>query len=150
MEKILVSACLVGDNNRYDGKNSLNKDVMSINDSFDFILVCPEVDGGLPIPRPRAEIVKSHVVNENNRDITSKYIAGIDKLMVIIKYFGIKQAILKEKSPACGVHQIYDGTFHKKLIDGSGLLTRKLQEMGIKVYSENDIEQFKADNNLSN
>lgn len=145
MEKILVSACLVGDNTRYDGKNSLNNEVLEFTKTFDFILVCPEVMGGLPTPRPKSEIVKDKVFNENNKDVTKYYIAGIDKLMSAINFFHIKRAILKEKSPACGVNQIYDGTFHNKLINGNGLLTKKLISMGITVYSENDLDKLKAD-----
>ena len=142
MEKILVSACLVGDNTRYDGKNCLNEEVMKLNEKFDFVLVCPEISGGLSVPRPRAEIIDGKVFTEYKIDITKKYLAGIDQILPVVKYFHITKAILKENSPSCGVHKIHNGKFNGGLIDGQGLLTKKLLEFGVEVYSENDLDKL--------
>lgn len=142
MEKILVSACLVGDKTRYDGKSAYSPSVMELNEKFDFILVCPEVFGGLKTPRPAAEIVGDRVINMNNKDVTASYIKGIEQVKFAVKYWRITKAILKENSPACGVHKIHSGKFDGKLIDGQGLLTQTLINLGVEVYNEKEVDEL--------
>ena len=143
MEKILVSACLVGDNTRYDGKNCKNNEIIKLNEKFDFILCCPEVQGGLKTPREPFEILNGKAVTLNGRDITNNIEKGIAYYENIIRFYDIKVAILKELSPSCGKNKIYDGTFRNRIVPGSGLFVKKLRELGVDVYTENELEEFK-------
>ncbi|RBQ26731.1 MULTISPECIES: DUF523 domain-containing protein [Arcobacteraceae] len=156
--KILVSSCLLGEDVRYDGANSnialnpkfkfsykeLFMDIMCENEIYS---ICPEVAGGLTIPRNKAEI-KSHnkpfiVIDEFNNDITINFLLGAKKALDICKENDIKVALLKSKSPSCGNSKVYDGTFNGNLIDGKGLTARLLEENGIKVFNENELDNLK-------
>ena len=141
--KIIVSACLMGENCKYDGGNNCNQELMDILKGHEVILVCPEVMGGLLIPRCPAEIKNDMVVNKNGIDVTKEYHLGAKKTLEIAKDGGIKIAILKSRSPSCGSGKIYDGTFSKRIIDGDGITTKLLKENGIKVLTENDVELIK-------
>lgn len=143
MEKILVSACLLGEKTRYDGKGNYNPEVREAIKDYEVILVCPEVFGGLSTPRLKSEIRGSKVVNEEGKDVTRYFEKGVLTSLEPVKYFGIKKAILKENSPSCGVNSVYDGTFRKKLVDGNGFLTKELKKLGVRVFSENELEEFK-------
>ena len=148
MEKILVSACLLGDKVRYDGRGNYHPNIKYILENFDVIPFCPEVEGGLPTPRIPSEITNDEVINKEGRNVTRQFSLGADKALTVIKYFNIKTAILKENSPSCGVHNIYNGKFQNKLIEGQGITTRALIEQGVKVISENEIEQFLIEKNI--
>ena len=139
MEKILVSACLVGDNCKYDGKNNLNKDVLSLTEYFDLILICPETFGGLKTPRLPSERNGKKVINQKGKDVTQNYIDGAYLSLAIAKENHVRYAVMKEKSPSCGVHQIYDGSFSHKAIDGMGITSEILKANEIEVFSENEI-----------
>lgn len=140
MKKILVSACLLGHNVKYNGKNNFNKFVDALKNKYEIIPICPEVDGGLSIPRIPSEIRNNKVINQNNEDVTSFYLRGINRILDLIKNNKIEFIVLKEKSPACGVHFVYDGTFSHKLINGQGFLASHIAN--IPIYSENDIEKM--------
>ncbi len=141
-EKILVSACLVGENCRYDGKNQKSSDILKLTKYYDLIPMCPEVSGGLKTPRRPSEIQGTKVVMDNRRDVTDNYHDGAYWASQIVRMYHIRLAILKEKSPSCGVHLIYDGTFSGKTIEGKGITTRKLESMGVKVINEDEARQL--------
>ncbi|AKI98094.1 DUF523 domain-containing protein [Kosmotoga pacifica] len=147
MKRILVSACLFGINCNYKGKNNLNYRIFSLMDDFSLIPVCPEQLGGLPTPRPRAEIQGgkgwvpgSRVVNEFGNDMTTAFKRGAEEVLKIAKLFGVEFAILKSTSPSCGTQYVYDGTFNSILVPGVGVTAALLRENGIEVFSEDEIE----------
>ena len=142
MIKILISHCLLGENCKWNGRNNTRELLLNIQDKVEFIPVCAEVLGGLPIPRFPSEIVNDKVLNEVNLDVTKNYVDGAKKVLEIALKNDVKYAIFKERSPSCGVHQIYDGTFSRKIIDGKGIATRILEENGIKVYSDEEIQEL--------
>lgn len=142
MEKIIVSACLLGDKCRYDGHSNYVPLIKELKEKYEIIVICPEVNGGLSIPRIPSEIKGDRVINKKGKDVTKYFDKGVDYVMQVVKYFNIKKAVLKEKSPSCGVHYIYDGSHTGKVIDGQGWLTRKLVEFGVSIYNENEIEEL--------
>ena len=135
MEKILVSACLLGENCRYDGMNKLNQELF-LQKKANLIPFCPEAAGGLSIPRKPGEIIDNKVLSQDGDDLTEYYHTGAVKAWELVKENKIKVAILKEDSPSCGVKKIYDGTFSGKKISGQGITTRLLSENGILVLDE--------------
>jgi uncharacterized protein YbbK (DUF523 family) len=140
MEKILISACLVGDKVKYDGHSNYNEKVKLLLEKYELVPFCPEVEGGLTTPRKPSERVKDRVKMEGGKDVTKNFQNGAELALNICLYLGIKIAILKENSPSCGVNKIYDGSFSHKLIDGQGVTAELLKRKGIKVISENEID----------
>jgi purine nucleoside phosphorylase len=141
-EKILISACLVGINCKFNGENNLlNKDVLDeISKRFHLLFVCPEVYGGLSTPREPAEMKNGVVVCKfSGKDVSENFKNGAEICLRIAKLNGCKKAILKSKSPSCGSGQIYDGSFSKRLISGDGITAKLLKENEILVYSEDEI-----------
>lgn len=145
--KYLVSACLMGDNCKYDGGNNYDAEVVDFLKDKTFIKVCPECLGGLGIPRVPSEIVGDRVINKENIDVTCEYTQGALKTLTIAKENDCQCAILKSRSPSCGVSEIYDGTFSKKIINGDGITTRLLKSYGIKVVSNEKIATLRKDIN---
>jgi len=144
--KIGISACLLGDNVRYDGKNQKSEELLELLKGHELIKICPEVFAGMPIPRIPMEIINNSVVNKAGVDLTNDLKIGITKSLAIIKdcdFF-----ILKNKSPSCGVSLIYDGTFTGKLIQGNGLFTQALLRQNKKVFNNEDLDEIKAYLNL--
>ena len=139
MERILISACLVGDNVKYDGGNNKNPLIEKLLEKYELVPFCPEVEGGLPTPRHPSEQRGEQVVNDIDEDVTDEFNKGADLALNICLYLKITKAILKERSPSCGVHSIYDGTFSHKVIPGSGVTAALLKRKGIEVYSEDEI-----------
>ena len=142
MEKILISACLVGDKCKYDGHTNYTPLIKDLLEKYELVPFCPEVEGGLPTPRKPSERKGDKVINNVGKDVTRNFELGAEKALNICKYLNIKIAILKENSPSCGVNQIYDGNFNKKLIKGEGVTTELLRKNGITVYTENQIEEL--------
>ena len=142
MEKILISACLVGDNVKYNGGNNLSPKLDALLENYELIPFCPEVEGGLSIPRSSAERVGDKVINQDNEDVTDAYQRGAELAFNICLFLKIKKVILKEKSPSCGSKIIYDGSFSHKEISGMGVTAEYLKEKGIEVYSEEDIDSL--------
>lgn len=142
MEKILVSACLVGNNCKYNGKNNKNEKIIEFLKDKEVILVCPEVMGGLSTPRLKSEILVNNetlkVINEEGNDVTNNFTVGAQIALKRAIANNVKLAILKEKSPSCGVKRIYNGNFDGTLVDGSGVFARLLKENGIEVLTEED------------
>ena len=141
-EKLLVSACLLGENCKYSGGNNYTPAVEALKEKFDVIPVCPEQMGGLPTPRIPAERVGEKVLTREGADVTAEYRKGAEGALAIAKANGVKFAVLQERSPSCGSECVYDGTFSGKLIPGQGVTAQLLEEQGVKVYSSGRIEEF--------
>lgn len=146
MDATVVSACLMGICCRYDGGHRLDDKVVAISEKEKLIPLCPEQLGGLSIPRHPAEIVggdgddvldgRARVVDEEGKDITEEFLKGAREFLRITKLAGAEKAIMKEKSPSCGIHKIYrDGI----LVSGKGVLTALLLREGIKVISNEEL-----------
>ncbi len=141
---ILVSACLLGENVKYNGKNNLSDLSKYLLQRDDIYPICPEVLGGLAIPRNPSEIKNNKVVDNQGKDVTKQFRKGAEKTLQIALQNNVKLAILMERSPSCGVHKIYDGSFQNKLIDGAGITTKLLQAHGINVIT---VEEYIQSNN---
>lgn len=145
MQKILISACLMGIKVRYDGGDCYSNDVLLrkwVKDGR-VIMICPEVSGGLAVPRPPAEIIGIKVVTKTGIDVTTEFNKGAQLALDLCKQYNIKFALLKAKSPSCGNQQIYDGTFSRTIIDGQGITAKLLTENGIKVFNETQFGELK-------
>ena len=140
-ENVLISACLLSNKCRYDGK-IINNELKDLLKFFNLIPFSPEVSGGLPIPRDPSEIIGEKVVSLKNKDVTKNFNSGAFLAESICKEKNIHLAILKEESPSCGVYKIYDGTFSNKLIDGKGITTSRLIKAGIKVINEIEAKEL--------
>ena len=141
-EKLLVSACLLGEACRYDGKTKPCDRVISLSEKYDIVAVCPEVDGGLPTPRTPSERVGDRVMMRDGRDVTCNYVSGAEAALETCRKHSVKKAILKAKSPSCGKGMIYDGTFSGKLVCGNGVCAELLLSEGILVYTEDEIDEL--------
>lgn len=139
MENLLVSGCLLGKNTKYNGKNNYIPLIEKIKDKYNIIVICPEVMGGLSIPRDPSEISGNKVINNKMKDVTFEYNKGAEIALELAIKNNCKKALLKEKSPSCGVNYIYDGTFSGNIICGMGITTKLLVSNNIDVYSENEI-----------
>lgn len=137
--KVLVSACLVGRNCKYNGGNNYSEKVMEFLKDKEVIEVCPEVLADMPSPRPRVEILNGKLIDEFGNDVDEKYRNGVAKALEQIQGQDIDLAILQSRSPTCGVKQIYDGTFSGKLLDGQGALAEALVKAGYKVMDLEDL-----------
>jgi uncharacterized protein YbbK (DUF523 family) len=148
---ILVSACLAGLATTHNGVAKPNRKVMELVRQGRAILVCPEQLGGLPTPRPAAEIVdgasgasvldgEGRVVDTTGGDVTANYLRGAREALKAASLAGSKVAILKARSPSCGKDRIHDGTFSGVLRDGSGVTAELLRREGLEILSEDDLE----------
>lgn len=142
MEKILISACLIGDKVRYDGKSNYNPKVQNLLEKYELVPFCPEVEGGLSIPRIPCERYNGKVINKDGKNVTKYFEKGADLALNICQYLGIRIAILKENSPSCGTKKVYNGKFEGKLIPGEGVTAELLKRKGIKVISEEEIDSL--------
>ena len=136
---IIVSACLAGVNCKYDGKNNANEKVIKLVSRGNAIPLCPEQLGGLSTPRIPAEIVGDKIINKNGLDVTDNFIKGANEALRIAQLVGCKTAILKESSPSCGLHKVYDGTFTGTKIEGKGVTAKLFSQNKIKILSEDEI-----------
>lgn len=143
---IVVSACLLGENVTYRGDSNKNEELIQLLKHYDIIKVCPEVMGGLSIPRNPSEIKSFNplmVVSHQSVDVTEQFLKGSIQALEKIKNHNVKIAILKANSPSCGNEYVYDGTFSSSLVEGSGVFASMLKEMGMKVFNEKQIEEIK-------
>lgn len=140
--KIIVSACLLGENCKYNGGNNKNANVLALADKFDIIPVCPEVFGGLEIPRPPSEIAGDRVVSNQGEDVTFQFNDGAEKTLYIAKEHNCPVALLKERSPSCGCGKIYDGSFSGTVVDGNGITAQLLLDNDIAVFGESQIKKL--------
>lgn len=148
MMHILVSACLAGKDCKWDGSNNRNQKVLEfmkkMKGKAEFYQVCPEQMGGLSTPRPASEIraVDGTVINRAGEDVTAEFEIGAELALQAAKEYGCTLAILKERSPSCGCHGVYDGTFSKTLVDGMGKAAWLLAENGVRVIGESEIDEI--------
>ena len=138
---ILVSACLLGENCKYNGGNNRNERVLRYVQGHEVIPVCPEVLGGLPCPRKPVEWVGERVLTRDGDDCPEAFRLGVQRAMDIIADRQIDLAILQSRSPTCGVKQIYDGTFSGVRIDGQGALAKALAAQGIPLMDAEDVPE---------
>ena len=142
MEKLLISSCLIGNNTKYNGKNNYIKEIERLKLKYELIPICPEVLGGLSIPRDPSEINNDKVISINGKDVTKEFNIGANKALNIALLNNIKYALLKDGSPSCANTYIYDGTFKNNKIDGIGITTKLLKSHNIKIYNENNINEL--------
>ena len=135
--KILVSACLLGRNCKYSGGNNLDERVVAFVEGHEVIPVCPEEAAGLGIPRVPMEIVNGVLINKEGVVVDEPVRRAVAK--IVEENRDVDLAILKSRSPTCGVKQVYDGTFSGRLIDGSGTLAQALRNAGINVMDAEDV-----------
>ena len=155
--KILISACLLGENTRYNGIVKPVTDPRIIRWFSEGLLVsfCPEISGGLNVPRPPAEIIngsggsvwegKASVFNSQRKDVTRSFVLGAFMTLETCRKHNIKLAVLKDGSPSCGSSYIYDGSFSGKKISGMGITTSLLIRNGIMIVNENELEMIGSD-----
>ncbi|NLY09335.1 MAG: DUF523 domain-containing protein [Tissierellia bacterium] len=136
--KIMVSACLLGDSCRYDGKAREYPNIIKWSSNKNIIPFCPEVEGGLLTPRLPSEILGDNVINSAGEDVTEYFLKGAEAAIEKCDEEGIVCALLKANSPSCGCRNIYDGTFSKKLVPGMGFTAKKLSNRGIAVFDEDN------------
>lgn len=139
---LLISACLLGTNCRYNGKGKLIEQAPLLAEKFHLIPVCPEVYGGMPTPREPSERKDGKVYSKSGNDVTDCFTRGAEECLRLAELFNCKYAVLKEKSPSCGFGEIYDGTFSGKLVIGNGILAELLSENGITVIGESRIDEL--------
>ena len=138
---ILVSACLLGENCKYNGGNNLNERVLRYLAGHEIIPVCPEMLGGLSSPRKPVEWRDGHAVTRDGDDWTAEFRLGVARAMALIGDRPIYLAILQSRSPTCGVKQVYDGTFTGRKIPGQGALAKALAERGIPLMDAEDVPE---------
>ncbi|MBF0896476.1 MAG: DUF523 domain-containing protein, partial [Atopobium sp.] len=138
--KVAISACLLGLPVRYDGGAKPVSAVQRLAQKVNVTKICPETSSGLPVPRPPAEQREGRVWLKDGSDVTEDFERGSKIALSAVTSSDITLAVLKAKSPSCGVHEIYDGTYSGKLVSGEGTLTRHLLEEGICVVTEKTIE----------
>lgn len=134
-EKILISACLIGLNCKYNGGNNENSKLVELMKEKDLVPICPEQLGGLKTPRASAERKQEKVITKEGVDVTKEYQKGAEEVLNLAKKLNIKKAILKSRSPSCGIDEIYDGTFSHTLIKRDGVTAELLKKNGIEVIS---------------
>ena len=139
MENILISSCLLGVGCRYDGKNKENPEVLRLRERYNLIPFCPEIYGGLPTPRVPSERIGDRVMMKDGSDVTANYRKGAEEALRLCRIYGIKTALLKERSPSCGKGEIYDGTFSGTLTERDGVTAELLMANGIQVLGESEI-----------
>lgn len=142
----LVSACLLGVACRYDGCSKPDMRLCASAARRKFVAVCPECLGGLPIPRTPSErdmtAPSPRVVSRDGEDRTAAFELGAAKVVTIAQEKGCKLAVLKSKSPSCGCHAIYDGSFSGVLVPGKGVTAQRLHEAGVTVIDEHDFAEM--------
>lgn len=155
MEKILVSACLVGEAVKYSGGHNLVESQLIEKFLGDgtFLVFCPEVEGGMPTPRLAAEIQGSgggegvlngecKIVDKSGLDVTKLYLEGAYKALKVCREYKCTVALLKDGSPSCGSCKIYDGSFSSVKINGEGVLAALLKKEGVTIFNETEFDKF--------
>ena len=142
MVNLLISACLLGIECRYDGKSVKSVDIEALKEKYNLIPVCPEIYGGLTTPRCPSERVGERVMMKDGTDVTENYKRGALIAYKMCCIFNCKKALLKERSPSCGCGQIYDGSFSGRLTEGDGCTAELLKSKGINVIGESHIKKI--------
>lgn len=158
--RLVVSACLMGCSCKYNGGNNFNPAVKRFLAGKEYVLICPEADGGLPTPREASEIQggtgfdvlagSARVAGETGRDVSSEFLQGANAAVQIARDFGAGAALLKERSPSCGVRSIYSGDFSNTVTTGPGVTAAALAREGLLLFSEESIPEgdFPVDYNF--
>ena len=139
MKKVVVSACLLGTNCKYNGGNNYSEKVAEFIRDREVIQVCPEVLAGLGTPRTPIEICGDRVMDRTGNDVTAPLTAAVEQILKTIAPEDIDCVILKSRSPTCGVKQVYDGSFSGILVDGAGILAQALIRGGYRVIDAEDL-----------
>jgi uncharacterized protein YbbK (DUF523 family) len=144
--KILVSACLMGEKVRYDGNDNLLQHplMQRWQQEQRLLMICPEIAGGLSVPRAPAEQIGTRIITFDGADVTAAFQRGAWRAQQLAQQQGVVMAILKARSPSCGVGQIYDGSFSRRLIAGDGVTAAALRQLGIAVFSELQLDAAAA------
>ncbi|WP_133040076.1 DUF523 domain-containing protein [Shewanella fodinae] len=144
--KILVSACLMGEKVRYDGNDNLLQHplMQRWQQEQRLLMICPEVAGGLSVPRAPAEQIGTRIITCDGADVTTAFQRGAWRAQQLAQQQGVVMAILKARSPSCGVGQIYDGSFSRRLIADDGVTAAALRQLGIAVFSELQLDAAAA------
>lgn len=144
MENLLVSACLMGYECKYCGGSNLlpEGELTALREKYRLIPVCPESAGGLSTPRDPSERLGDRVVSIKGRDVTAEYNKGAETALCLARRYNCKTALLKAKSPSCGKNLIYDGSFTGTLTPGRGVTAELLENSGIAVYNEDELERI--------
>jgi len=142
--RVLVSACLLGVNCRYNGSSQGNEAVTELLSREDITLipVCPEQLGGLPTPRTPSERKEELVVSSEGENRTDEFVRGAEEALRLARLYGCEVAILKERSPSCGNKTVYDGSFTGTLVPGEGVTAELLRKNGVKVFGESELTEF--------
>jgi uncharacterized protein YbbK (DUF523 family) len=137
---VLVSACLLGVACNHRGESNRSEAVAALETEHRLIPICPEVAGGLPTPRAAAERQPDGSVRTaDGADVTDFYRRGAAAAVQLAKATGAEEAVLKARSPSCGCHGIYDGSFTRTVVEGEGVTAAALREAGVRVRSEDDL-----------
>ena len=145
---IIVSACLCGENCKYNGRNNRNDKVLDFIRDKETYFICPEELGGLSTPREASEMQgdakevlygNGRIISISGKDVTKEFVDGAYKSLELAKKVGAKKAILKAKSPSCGKGNVYDGSFSGKLVSGNGITAQLFEDNGIMVISEENL-----------
>ena len=140
--KILVSACLLGENCKYNGGNNYNVDVAEFVKDKEVLSICPEMMAGMGCPRTPIEIVDGVLMDRNGNNVDASMREAVAQATEMIRKEDIQCAVLQSRSPTCGVNQIYDGSFSGKLIEGSGVFVQALKDAGYQVIDAEDVGKY--------
>lgn len=140
--RVLVSACLLGVNCRYNGEGGKLEALKELMDLAELVPVCPEILGGLPTPRPPAERRGDRVINRDGEDVTAAYVRGAGEVAHLAELYQARRALLKERSPSCGAGEIYDGCFRHRRIPGDGVAAALLKQRGLEIYGESRVQEL--------
>ena len=141
-EKLLISACLLGRNCKYNGGNNYHPLTEKLRERYDLVPVCPECFGGLPIPHEPSERVGDKVLSKSGDDVTAAFQKGAEKTVEAARRSGARKAVLKERSPSCGFGAIYDGTFTGTVVPGDGVAAQALAAEGVAIWGESRMEEL--------
>ena len=141
--RVAISACLLGAAVRYDGGSKPIEEVRELAEKVEVVRVCPETASGLPVPRPPAEQREGRVFLADGRDVTDEFAHGAQLCLDAVRRSPVSLAVLKAKSPSCGVGLVYDGTYSGRLVPGQGVFARRLEEEGICVVTEDTVRACK-------
>lgn len=141
--KVLVSACLLGRNCKYNGGNNFSPEVAEFLKDKEIVEMCPEIMAGLGTPRPPIEIVNGILTDIHGKDVDRVLRTAAEQAAEVAGSLGVDCAVLQSRSPTCGVNQVYDGSFSGKLIPGQGVFARALSDMGCRVFDAEDVRSGK-------
>ena len=141
--RVAISACLLGAPVRYDGGSKPIDEVLELAEKVDVVRVCPETASGLPVPRPPAEQLGGRVLLADGRDVTEDFSRGAQRCLDVVRRSPVSLAVLKAKSPSCGVGLVYDGTYSGRLVPGQGVFAERLEKEGVCVVTEDTVRSCK-------